>query len=141
MTHVSPSDYAEISCLIATITYTNDARDAEGWLACWSSEPRAQIERIGVRTVELVGREALRESTRAWSGRDPGQIHQVGLVAVTDDGEGWAKTAHSAILFRMDGSVPRVAAFAHYHDQVIREANAWFMHSRRVRVGYAETDS
>jgi hypothetical protein len=141
MAFINQADYAEIVQLIATITSSNDAQDAAGWLACWSSNPTSTVEIVGRHTRHLEGLAELRESTRAWAGRDPDQVHLVGLVTVLDQGEDWARTTHSATLFRIRESAPRMAALAHYHDQLVREDKSWRMHQRQARIYYVPESS
>jgi hypothetical protein len=134
MAFIEQADYAEIIQLIATITSCNDAQDAEGWLACWSSNPTSTVEFAGQWTRHLQGTAELRESTRAWTGRDPDQVHMVGLVTVLDHGEDWARTTHSSMLYRIRDSAPRMAALARYQDRLIREDKSWRMHERRATI-------
>ena len=140
MTTLTSSDHIAITQLIGTIMYAVDAHEPERWLACWSRQPRMVVEAVGRPTREVTGRDELRATTAAWSTRDPSQVHHVGVVTVIDDGEDWAKTTHSAELIRMSDAAPRLAAFAHYHDHLVREGGEWRVHDRHVRIWFAQTD-
>lgn len=138
MIALDPADYMAINQVIAMLTYAVDAHEPERWLACWSREPRLVVDVVGKEPKESTGRDALRATVDAWRTRDPSQVHQIGLITVIEDGEGWVKTTHSAQLFRMSGTGTRLAAFAHYHDHLVRESDSWRMHDRHVRIRFAD---
>jgi hypothetical protein len=132
-TPLTAGDLAAIAHLIGTVTTARDLDDEPRWRACWSSEPHLVIDVAGEPLKEYVGSEGLEERSGE---RRSGQLqfHHLGLVSIIDSGESWAEATTTGQLIRLVDNSPRLAAFAHYNDRVVRENGVWLLQSRIIRV-------